>query len=79
MATEFLSGMSSARYGVLLNELRNAFCMGRDKYLKTLTTSYDLAINWKGGTKGSVLTPNDGVAFTTNSEEADIHATDNTK
>ena len=31
MSTALLSGMKSARYGVLLNELHNAFRMGRDK------------------------------------------------
>ena len=45
MATEFLSGLNSARYGVLFNEMENAFRMGRDEYPKTLIYSYDLAIN----------------------------------
>ena len=31
MATAFLSGLNRARYRVLLNELHNAFCMGRDE------------------------------------------------
>ena len=53
--------------------------MGRDEYLKTLTAAYDLAINWKGDTKGPRVTPNDGIAFTTKSEEADVHATDGMK
>ena len=67
MATAFLSGLNRARYGVLLNELHNAFRMGRDEYPKTLTAVYDLAINWEGDTKGTGVTPNDGVAFTTES------------
>ena len=50
MATAFLSGLNRARYGVLLNELHNAFRMGRDEYPKTLTAVYDLAINWEGDT-----------------------------
>ena len=79
MATAFLSGLNSARYGVLLNELHNAFYMGRNKYPKTLTSAYDLAINWKGDTKGTDATPNDGVAFATESKEADVHATDGVK
>ena len=41
-----------------------------------MTAAYDLAINWKGDTKGYRVTPNDGVAFTTESEEAYVHATD---
>ena len=76
MATTYLSGLKSARYGVLLNELHNAFRMGGNKYPKTLTDSYDLEINWRGGTKGTRVTPNGGVAFTTKSKEADLHATD---
>ena len=31
MATAFLSGLNNARYGALLNELHNAFRMGRDE------------------------------------------------
>ena len=31
MATVFLSGLNSARYGAMLNELHNAFHMGRNK------------------------------------------------
>ena len=45
MATAFLSGLNNARYGALLNELHNAFYMGRNEYPKTLTSAYDLAIN----------------------------------
>ena len=30
-ATAFLSGLNNSRYGALLNELHNAFCMGRDE------------------------------------------------
>ena len=41
-----------------------------------MTAAYDLAINWKGDTKGYRVTPNDGVAFTTDSEEAYVHSTD---
>ena len=42
MATAFLSGLNNARYGALLNELHNAFCMGCDKHPKTLKSAYDL-------------------------------------
>ena len=48
---------------------------GRKKTLIRLQlAAYDLAINWKGDTKGTGVTTNDGVAFTTKSEEADVHA-----
>ena len=76
MATAFLSGLNNSRYGALLNELHNAFRMGRDECPKTLTSVYDLTINWKGDRKGIGVTPNDGVAFTTEAEEADVYATD---
>ena len=49
--------------------------MGRDDYSKTLTAIYDLKINWKWYTKGPSVAPNDGIAFTTDSEESRIHAT----
>ena len=65
MVTEFLSGLDSARYGVLLNELHNAFHMGRDKYPKKLKAAYGLTVNWRGDTKGTGVTPNDGAAFNT--------------
>ena len=79
MATSFLSVINNARYGELLNELHNAFCMGRDEYPKTLTSAYNLTINWKGDTKGVDVALNDGVAFTTKSEEVNVHATDRVK
>ena len=79
MATEFLSGINNAMYGVLINKLHNTFHMGREEYLKTLTSAYDLEINWKGDTKGVGVTSNDGTAFTTESEEADVHAKDGMK
>ena len=47
MSTEFLSGLSRDRYGVLLNDLHNAFRMVHNKYPNTLVASYDLSINWK--------------------------------
>ena len=71
--------MNNARYGALLNDLHNTFRMGRNDYPKTLTSAYNLSINWKGDTKGVGVTPNDGVAFTTESEEAEIHATNRVK
>ena len=71
-----LSGMNNARYGALLDDLNNAFSMGRNEYPQMLTSAHNLAINWKGDTKGFGVTPNGGVAFTTEAEEADVHATD---
>ena len=53
--------------------------MGRDKYPKKLKAAYGLTVNWRGDTKGTGVTPNDGVAFTTDLEDADIHATDSMK
>ena len=38
-----------------------------------------MAINFKGDTKVYSVAPKDGVAFTTESEEADVHATDGVK
>ena len=79
MATAFLPGLNRARYGVIINELHNAFRMGRDEHPKTLTAAYDLAINWKGDTKGTGVTPDNGAAFTTELEDADVNATDGMK
>ena len=53
--------------------------MGCDEQPKMLTAAYDLAINCKGDTKGTDVTPNDGVAFTTKLEEAGVHATERMK
>ena len=60
---------------MLLNDIHNAFRMGRNNYPKTLTVPYDLAVNWEGYTKGSSVSPNDGLVFTTESEEVEVHAT----
>ena len=79
MATSFLSGINNSRYGALINELHNAFRMGHDEYPKTMTYAYDLSINWKSDSKGVGVTPNDGVDFTTEADEADVHATDGVK
>ena len=79
MATEFLSGLNNAIYRALLNDLHHAFCMGRDEHPKTLTSSYDLAINWKGDSKGVGVTPNDSVSFTTEADEVDVHSTEGVK
>ena len=59
--------------------MHNVLRMVCNKYPKTLTAAYDLAINWKGGTKGTGVTPNDGVAITTKSVEAYIQAIDGMK
>ena len=53
--------------------------MRRDEYPKTLNSTYDLAIKWKGNIKVIGVTPNDGVVFTTEADEGDIHATDGVK
>ena len=60
---------------MLLNEFKKAFQMVRDEYPKTLTTAYDLSISFKGDTNGPSVSINDGVAFATESEEADVHDT----
>ena len=64
---------------MLLNDLQNAFHMGRDEKPKTLTAAYDLAINLKGDTKETSVAPNNGVSFATESEEVDVHATNGIK
>ena len=64
---EVISHYGSVRYRKLLNELHNAFRIGRNKYPKALTAAYDLEINWRGDTKGAGVTPNAGVAFATES------------
>ena len=64
MATALLSGLNRSRYLVLLNGLHNSFHVGHNEYTKTFTAAYDLAINWKGDTKGDRVTPKNGVAFT---------------
>ena len=43
---------------------------------KTLVTAYDLAIDWNADTKGSNVAPNNGISFTMETTEGDIHATD---
>ena len=76
MAAALLSGLNNAVYGAPLNELHNAVRTGRDEYQKALTSAYDPVINRKGDTMGVDTTPNDSVAFATEADEADVHATD---
>ena len=79
MSTAFLSGINQSRYRVMLNNLHNSFFMGRKKYPKMFIDAYDLAINWKGDTKGPIKAPNYGIVFTMDSEEADVNANDGMK
>ena len=79
MDTAFLSGLKRDIYGVMLNELHNAFQMRQKKYSKTLTAAYYFAINWKGYMKGAKVTPKEGVAFSTEYEEADVNTTNGMK
>ena len=79
MSTAFLSGINKSRYRVMLNNLHNSFFMGRKKYPKMFIDAYDLAINWKGDTKGPIVAPNDGIVSTTDSKEADVNANDGMK
>ena len=60
------------------NEIHNAFRMGQDDYSKTLTSAYDLAINWKGDTGSVAITPNYGVAFINDDrgKYSNVHTTD---
>ena len=79
MVKEFLSCLTRAIYGMLINELHNAFRMEQYEYPKTFTALYDLEIKWKGDTKETGMTPNYGVAFTTKLEGAYVHTTDGMK
>ena len=60
---------------MLLNNIHNDFWIGRGEYSKTLVVAYDLVIDRKGDTKVCSVAPNDGIAFTTELEEADVHST----
>ena len=53
--------------------------MGRDEYLKTLMSAYDMAINWKVDVKGPGVAPHNGVAFATESDNVDVHAANGIK
>ena len=48
-----------------MNEIHNAFIIGRDGYTKDLTSAYDLDINCKGETESMAIPPNDGVSLLT--------------
>ena len=69
MATAYVSGLNRHQFGQMLDYLHNAFRMGRDEYLKDLTSAYDLPINWKGGKISTHITPNNGMAFIQKEEE----------
>ena len=48
MATSYMIGMNQNLYSGLIYELLNAYIKGQEKYPKTLTTAYNMAIIWKG-------------------------------
>ena len=47
LAVAFLLGSDRSRYGKLIENLENEFLQGRNNYPKTVTSAYNLLINWK--------------------------------
>ena len=78
MAVSFLSGLNRHIYGPFIIDIHNLFMIGWNRYPKTLTNAYDLAINWKGDTGSVTNAPIDGMEFVNDNigKGGNVHATD---
>jgi hypothetical protein len=47
LTVAFLSASDKSRYGKVLEDLENDFMKGTNNYLKTLTSAYNLMVNYK--------------------------------
>jgi hypothetical protein len=47
LACAFILGADKTRYGRMLEDLKNSFTQGVDKYPKNMTDAYNLLVNWK--------------------------------
>ena len=65
LATLFIMGSDRARYGRLIEKTENDFAQGMNTYPRTLTTAYNLLVNWKQDTRNMVRAGGDGVSFAT--------------
>ena len=74
MTIALLSVLNCHMYGPLMNELHNAFGMGRLKYPNTTTSAYNLAIKWKSYTCLVAVPKNDVVVVVDEVQYGDIHA-----
>ena len=75
MATAYVAGLNQHQFGQMLDDLNNAFRMGRYEYPRDLTSAYDLAINWKGDNRPTRITTNNGLVFIKKEEEQGaVHA-----
>ena len=66
LAVAFILGADRGRYGKLIENLENDFLQNRNSYPQTVTSAYNLLINWKQDPRNlvrSVGVTNDGVSF----------------
>jgi hypothetical protein len=65
LAVAFLNASDNSRYGKLLEDLENDFTKGTNNYPKTLTSAYNLMVNYKNYHKPAsrIYNDSDGVAF----------------
>jgi hypothetical protein len=63
LTAAFLLGADRARYGRLIEGLENDYLQGQDRYPKTITSAFNLLINWKQGNTRTMEPLNKGVSF----------------
>jgi hypothetical protein len=65
LATVFILGADRRRYNGLICDIENNYLNGTNKYPKTMTSAFNLLVNWKGDpTRITRHRISDGVAFT---------------
>ena len=60
----FILGADKQCYVGLIRDVENEYLNGANKYPKTITSAYNLLVNWKGDPNRARLGMSDGVAFT---------------
>eukprot|EP00957_Ditylum_brightwellii_P053392 4046561-Ditylum_brightwellii.AAC.1 len=65
----FLSNTNKIKFAPLLRDLANAHLHRKDEYLRTIATAHKLLVGWEGGSYVITGPANDGIAYTTLTEE----------
>jgi hypothetical protein len=63
LTASFLLNSDCKRYGRLIEDLKNDYLQGHDRYPKALMAAFSLLTNWKQTVMRVMETPNDGVSF----------------
>ena len=64
LGTAFVLGADKQRYGGLIRDIENSYLNGINKYPLTVTSAFNLLVNWKTDPSRHTRPISDGIAFT---------------